>query len=64
MALMRQLEATAFQFPEVRRVEFRINGSCEEFMAWLQIGCVPILRSSFAEPEGYRMAIDVDTTGA
>jgi spore germination protein GerM len=56
-ALLRQLKATAFQFPEVRRVEFRIDGSCEAFMAWLQVGCVPIPRASFTAPEGYREAV-------
>ncbi len=56
-ALLRQLEATVFQFPEVRRVEFRIHGSCQAFMAWLQIGCVPIPRSGFEPPPGHRMAV-------
>ncbi len=57
MMLLRHLEATVFQFPEVQRAEFRINGDCDELMAWLQIGCVPSLRSSFREPDGYRMAV-------
>ena len=59
-SLLRQLEATVFQFPEVRRVEFRIDGSCEAFMAWLQIGCIPIPRGSFEPPDGYRMAVPSD----
>lgn len=57
MMLMRHLEATAFQFPEVRRVEFRIDGDCEELMAWLQIGCIAIRRSSFDAPDGFRLAV-------
>ncbi|MFO7894893.1 MAG: GerMN domain-containing protein [Longimicrobiales bacterium] len=55
--LLGQLEATVFQFPEVRRVEFRIDGSCEAFMAWLQRGCVPLPRSDFTPPPGYRRAV-------
>lgn len=62
-SLLRQLEATVFQFPEVRRVEFRIDGSCETFMEWLQIGCVSIPRSSFEEPDGYRRAIPSGADG-
>jgi spore germination protein GerM len=55
--LLAQLEATVFQFPEVRRVEFRIDGSCDAFMGWLQYGCVPVPRSSFTAPAGYRRAV-------
>lgn len=61
--LMQQLEATVFQFPDVRRVEFRIDGSCDAFMAWLQIGCVPIRRGGFTPPGGYRMAVPADPDG-
>lgn len=55
--LLGQLEATVFQFPEVRRVELRIDGDCEAFMAWLQYGCEQLPRSRFTAPEGHRMAV-------
>lgn len=34
-----QLDATAFQFPTVERVEYRLGGSCQAFYEWLQGGC-------------------------
>ena len=37
--LLRQLDATVFQFPTVRSVEYRINGSCSTFFEWLQMAC-------------------------
>ena len=37
--LLRQLDATVFQFPTVRSVEYRINGSCSTFFGWLQMAC-------------------------
>lgn len=55
--LLGQLRATVFQFPVVQRVEFRIEGSCEAFMEWLQRGCVPLPQSEFAPPPGYRRAV-------
>jgi hypothetical protein len=36
--LLSQLDGTVFQFPSVRSVEYRIDGSCEAFTEWLQIG--------------------------
>jgi hypothetical protein len=37
--LLRELDATVFQFPSVRSVEYRINGSCAAFFEWLQLAC-------------------------
>lgn len=36
--LLAELDATVFQFPSVRSVEYRIDGSCEDFNEWLQYG--------------------------
>lgn len=36
--LLAQLDATVFQFRTVETVEYRIEGSCEEFNEWLQYG--------------------------
>ena len=56
LMLMGELSATAFQFPGIQRVEFRIHGSCEALMSWLQLGCHSIVRSDWEPPAGYRMA--------
>ena len=43
--LLSQLDATVFRFPTVTSVEYRIDGSCETFTEWLQIGgCDPRTR--------------------
>lgn len=42
--LLRELNATVFEFPSIRSVEYRINGSCDVFGEWLQYGCVTIHR--------------------
>jgi hypothetical protein len=40
--LLAQLDATVFQFASVRSVVYRIDGDCEAFTEWLQIGgCEP-----------------------
>lgn len=57
LMLLGELTATAFQFPGVRRVEFRIDGDCEALMAWLQFGCSPIRRGSWDPPPGFRTAV-------
>lgn len=36
--LRAELNATAFQFPEVDRVTYQIEGSCKAFEDWLQRG--------------------------
>ncbi|MGK7310847.1 MAG: GerMN domain-containing protein [Candidatus Longimicrobiales bacterium M2_2A_002] len=57
LMLVGELTATAFQFPAVERVEFRIDGSCEALMAWLQFGCSPIRRASWEPPADFRTAV-------
>ncbi|MDX1673517.1 MAG: GerMN domain-containing protein [Longimicrobiales bacterium] len=57
LVLLDELTATAFQFPGIRRVEFRIEGSCDALMGWLQLGCYPILRSGWDPPGGFREAV-------
>jgi hypothetical protein len=43
--LLRQLDATVFQFPSVTSVVYRIAANCEAFTEWLQYGgCVPRVR--------------------
>lgn len=37
--LLRELNATVFETPSVRTVEYRMNGSCAKFYEWLQYGC-------------------------
>jgi len=39
LALLAQLDATVFQFPTVLSVQYRINGSCDDFFNWLQLSC-------------------------
>lgn len=58
LMLLGELTATAFQFPGVQRVEFRIDGDCEALMAWLQFGCYPITRSDWEAPAGFRPAVE------
>lgn len=41
---MSQFNATVFQFPTVTSVEYRINGSCDDFFEWLQRVCSVIER--------------------
>ncbi len=44
-ALLAQLNGTAFQFPEVERTRFLIEGSCGDFANWLQRECFDTDRS-------------------
>lgn len=40
--LVRQLDATVFQFPGITSATYELGGSCEDFAAWLQqSGCTP-----------------------
>ena len=40
--LLEQLDATVFQHDQVRTVEYRLEGDCEAFNEWLQVGgCDP-----------------------
>jgi hypothetical protein len=48
-SLLAQLNATAFQFDDVQRVRYEIEGSCDTFSEWLQRGCEEYTRAG-AEP--------------
>jgi hypothetical protein len=37
--LLRELNTAVFAFPSVNSVEYRINGSCDVFGEWIQVGC-------------------------
>lgn len=43
-SLIAQLNGTAFQFPEVERVTYQIEGNCDAFFNWLQRDCQEYLR--------------------
>jgi spore germination protein GerM len=44
--LLSQLDATVFEHPSVRSVVYRIDGDCEAFTEWLQLGgCEPRVRT-------------------
>ena len=43
-SLLSQLTSTAFQFGEVDRVRFSINGNCSVFFNWLQRECMEFTR--------------------
>ncbi|HUH12828.1 MAG TPA: GerMN domain-containing protein [Longimicrobiales bacterium] len=42
--LLHQLDGTVFQFPHVRSVEYRMEGSCALFWEWLQRECNVVTR--------------------
>lgn len=42
--LLGELNATVFQFPTVRSLEYRFEGSCDAFANWLQLSCERIGR--------------------
>jgi hypothetical protein len=42
--LLRELNATVFAVPSVQSVEYRIEGSCDEFWEWLQYDCQVVAR--------------------
>ncbi len=44
-ALLAQLNSTAFQFTEVQRTRYLIDGNCSEFANWLQRDCFDADRS-------------------
>ncbi len=37
--LLLELNGTVFSIPQVRSVEYRLEGSCEAFWEWLQYDC-------------------------
>lgn len=42
--LLAALDSTVFQFPSVRAVEYRLEGSCAAFWEWLQRECAVVRR--------------------
>lgn len=44
-SLLAQLNATAFQFEDVVRVRYEIDGNCDTFSEWLQIECMEYTRA-------------------
>jgi hypothetical protein len=42
--LLQELNGTVFQFPGIRSVEYRMEGSCDLFWEWLQYGCQVVAR--------------------
>ena len=42
--LLLELNGTVFGVPEIRTVEYRIDGSCGAFWDWLQYGCQTVAR--------------------
>lgn len=50
-ALLAQLTATAFQFDQVNHVAYSLEGNCEAFGGFLQMGCIEIARSDWPPPE-------------
>ncbi|MGF1598372.1 MAG: hypothetical protein ACFCVK_15810 [Acidimicrobiales bacterium] len=46
-ALLGSLNATAFQFDEIDKVRYELEGSCDEFGGWLQFGCLEIERDDW-----------------
>ena len=49
MALLAQLNTTAFQFDRIERVRYQIEGSCDTFANWLQRECMEYTRNG-AQP--------------
>lgn len=44
--LLSELNATVFRFPDIRSVEYRMEGSCDLFWEWLQYRCHTVTRPS------------------
>lgn len=42
--LLDELNDAIFVFPEIRSVEYRMDGSCDLFWEWLQYGCHTVTR--------------------
>jgi spore germination protein GerM len=49
MALLAQLNTTAFRFDRIERVRYQIEGSCDTFANWLQRECMEYTRNG-AQP--------------
>ncbi len=50
--LLAELNATVFQYPLVRSVEYRMGGSCDAFWNWLQYSCQVLTREDAGYPPG------------
>lgn len=48
--LLAELNHTVFQFPEIRSVEYRMEGSCDLFWEWLQRACRIVPRDRVSSP--------------
>jgi hypothetical protein len=46
--LLRELNGTLFQHPEIQAIEYTIGGSCEAFWNWLQYDCEVMRRPGAA----------------
>ena len=42
--LLRELNSTLFRYPDVKAIEYTVNGSCEAFWNWLQYDCEIVTR--------------------
>lgn len=47
-AMLAELDATVLQFRAVEEVEYRMEGSCEQFWHWLQRPCTVVRENDFA----------------
>jgi hypothetical protein len=50
--LLQELNGTVFQFPEIRSVEYLMEGSCDLFWEWLQYGCQTVVRPKDVDNSG------------
>lgn len=55
-SILETLNKTVSQFAEVETIEYRFDGSCEEFYGWLQYNCTTF------EADDYRMDLEEGTT--
>lgn len=45
-SLLEELNAAVFHLPDIRSVEYQMEGSCERFWEWLQYECHTVMRDS------------------
>lgn len=62
--LLDALHATAFQFPWVEAVEYRMEGSCPRFWNWLQRECRVVPRPAAQPPPNRSRAASTRPTAA
>jgi hypothetical protein len=51
-----ELQANLYQFEQVESIEFRLNGSCDAFMGWLQAECQVFTRGGWESSLEYWQA--------